>query len=704
MMRPVDLDSGWKAKIQVMVYLSTLAWAACPAVGDTWTSDNGNGTYSNPLFYEEFSDPSIIRVGQDFYLTGTTMHCMPGLPILHSKDLVNWRLMGYAFDRLDLGPAMRLEGGEIYGQGIWAPSFVYNKGTFYILANVNRYGTQVFRATDPKGPWKHNRITTGLHDLSVLFDDDGRIHVVYGADEIRITELNADLTDVKPGTDRVLIPRGKGMGEGSHFYKIKGKYMIVSAIPGAHTPMVCARSDKLDGPWEIQTISSNESLGIGLSYRLRGSTNNGPPFEIAPPNVNFRGGLMLHQGGIIDTPTGQWWGYSMMDHNAIGRLTCLSPVTWQDGWPYFGRPGNLQRSPKTWIKPDTGQTAAPTPLAQRSDDFSGDKLQVLWQWNHVPDDSKWSLTERPGFLRLHSLPAKDFWWARNTLTQRAVGPESTVTAQLDASAMKPGDVAGVALLNLPYVWIGVSRTDSGLEVQHFDQTTGQVSRKPVQADHLWLRTHCNFDVDKADFSFSTDGKDFTPMGGEFILVFQLKTFQGVRYCLFNYNTSGAPGGYADFDAFTVDEPRPRGLTQPIPVGRTITLTSLADNAVLAVKDGALQGVPGADAVASSAAARFLVVDRGQGRIALQVESKGFVSVAAPGRAGSVTLKSGQPGQSETFQWIDMQRGDIMLMSLATNRYLLAQPDAAGPVSADHPGPRPDRKDGSCLAWKAEPMR
>ena len=136
----------------------------------------------------------MIRVGPDYYLTGTTMHAMPGLPILHSRDLVNWRIIGYAFDRLDLGPAFRLEDGkEIYGQGIWAPSFRYHNGTYYIFANVNRFGLQVFRASDPRGPWKHNRIEQGLHDLSVLFDDDGKIYAVYGARTIRIVELNAGI-------------------------------------------------------------------------------------------------------------------------------------------------------------------------------------------------------------------------------------------------------------------------------------------------------------------------------------------------------------------------------------------------------------------------------------------------------------------------------------------------------------------------------
>jgi beta-xylosidase len=214
----------------------TLLCAALPAAaqttGRTWAADNGNGTYSNPLFYDEFSDPDIIRVGSDYYLTGTTMHTMPGLPVMHSKDLVNWTLLGYAFDRLDLGPDFRLEGGKsIYGGGIWAPSFRYNKGTFYIFANVNRFGLQVFRATDPRGPWKHNRIEQGLHDLSVLFDDDGKIYAVYGASNIHIVELNQDLTALLPGTDRVLIEPNQGMGEGSHIYRLNGKYYIISAIP-----------------------------------------------------------------------------------------------------------------------------------------------------------------------------------------------------------------------------------------------------------------------------------------------------------------------------------------------------------------------------------------------------------------------------------------------------------------------------------------
>jgi xylan 1,4-beta-xylosidase len=668
--------------------------AAAQASPRSWAADNGNGTYSNPLFYDEFSDPDMIRVGDDYYLTGTTMHTMPGLPILHSRDLVNWRWIAYAFDRLDLGPDFRLEDGkQIYGGGIWAPCFRYHDGTYYIFANVNRFGLQVFRAANPRGPWKHNRIEPGLHDLSVLFDDDGRIYAVYGASTIRIVELNQDLTAQVPGTDRVLIDRGQGMGEGSHFYKIKGKYYIVSAIPGAHVPMKCARADSLAGPWDVTTISAEEGLGIGQGYRPKGRQQD-PPFELNPPDSSARWSLDLHQGGIVETQSGEWWGFSMQDHNSVGRLTALSPVTWKDGWPYFGLPGNLGRTPSTWVKPNTGQVDPVAAPYDRNDDFSGPKLQPVWQWNHVPDDSKWSLTERPGYLRLHTLAATDFWWARNSLTQRAVGPESTATTELDGKALKAGDVAGLALLNSPYAWVGLRRGEGGFAIEHYSHLTGATVREPLTVPHVWLRVHCNFDTEHAQFSYSTDGQSFKPVGPEFITVFQLRTFQGVRYAVFAYNSAGAPGGQADFNGFTVNEPRPRGLTKPIPVSKAITLTDLGTGQALAVVDGTLQAVAG-----PASATPFRVVDRGRGRVALQAKDGKYVSVAGEGRTGEVTLKAVTAGEAETFQWVDLHRGETLFLSLATNRYVVA-PRTSGAVAADHPGPSPDRKDGSCFAWKA----
>jgi beta-xylosidase len=663
----------------------------------TWRADNGNGTFTNPLFYDEFSDPDLIRVGEDYYMTGTTMHSMPGLPLLHSRDLVNWKLLGYALDRLDLGPEFRLESGkEAYGQGIWAPSLRYHDGTFYIFSNVNRHRTQLFRAKNPAGPWTRTEMKRSFHDLSVLFDTDGKVYVIWGYQGINFAELDDELTDIVHGSERVIIPKDAGMGEGVHFYKINGKYFITSAWFAGRMRMPCARADKPEGPYEVnQAISIDEDFGLAEGYRLqRGAA---PPFNVIPPNTADRGRMSLHQGGVVDTPGGEWWGFSMMDYNSVGRLTCLSPVTWQDGWPYFGLPGNLKRTPRAWVKPKTGRASPPSAPYERSDDFSGPKLKNVWQWNHAPVDAKWSLTERPGFLRLHALSASDLWWARNTLTQRAIGPVSVTIAELDTGGMKTGDVVGLALFNFPYAWIGVRREADGAVIEQFDQTTGKTSRVPLKAARVWLRAHCDFLTEKARFSYSMDGKKFAPLGDEFTMIFQLKTFQGVRYSLFSYHTGAGKGGYADFDKLTVDELHPRGLMKPIPFGKKITLSVFSDGSALSVKDNELSTVPAVDPLASGVAAQFKVVDRGLGRVALQWGDK-FISVAAPGGKGQVTLRAGRPTDAETFQWAENVYGDLILLSLATHRHLRVDP-GSGVITADHPGPRPDRKDGSCFTWK-----
>src|SRR5262245_44309182 len=194
--------------------------ADSPTVARSWTADNSNGTYSNPLFYEEFEDPDVIRVDHDYYLAGTTMHMSPALIVLHSKDLVNWELASYCMDRLDFGPAFRLGGGNIYGQGIWAPCIRYHNRMFYIFSNVNDVGCQVFRSKSPNGPWTRNQLP-GMHDLSVLFDDDEKIYAIYGAGRPTIVELNKELTEIIADSKRQM--NAQGMGEGHHLYKIKGK-------------------------------------------------------------------------------------------------------------------------------------------------------------------------------------------------------------------------------------------------------------------------------------------------------------------------------------------------------------------------------------------------------------------------------------------------------------------------------------------------
>jgi hypothetical protein len=394
--------------------------------------------------------------------------------------------------------------------------------------------------------------------------------------------------------------------------------------------------------------------------------------------------MSMHQGGVVQTPSGEWWGFSMMDANSVGRLTALSPVTWKDGWPYFGLPGNLGRTPRVWVKPTTSSPSAPRAPYQRSDAFSGPRLANAWQWNHVPDDTKWSLSERAGFLRLHSLPAADFWTARNTLTQRVVGPRSTAITVLDAAGMRDNDVSGLALLDRPYAWIGVRRSANGLALQQYDQLTDSTAEAPMRGTRVWLRVDGDWLTEQSRFSYSPDGERWTPLGKPFTTAFQLKTFQGVRFALFHYNAGGAAGGIADFDRMDVHEPNPSGLMQPIPMGRTISL-SAAGRAMAFEIDGQ---------------DRFTVVDRTLGRIALR-SGTSYVSVSRTSDSTStVRLRDGVPGESETFQWMETMYGDIVLMSLATNRYLFL--DADGRVTASSRGPEPDPTDGTLLRWRPAP--
>jgi beta-xylosidase len=679
------LDARAIVALACCAMLGVAANLTAQAAPRTWTADNGNGTFSNPLFYDEFSDPDLIRVGDDFYLTGTTMHAMPGLPVLHSRDLVNWELMSYALDRLDLGPEFRLEDGrEIYGKGIWAPSFRYHRGTFHIFSNVNGQTTQHFTATDPRGPWTRTPMKRSLHDLSVLFDDDGAVWVVWGYQDMHLAQLASTLTDVVPGTERVLFAKDAGMGEGAPFYKIGGKYYITSAWYAGRMRLAAARADRLEGPWEVnREISADETFGLRQGYRLRGN-GTGPQIVVSPGNPTARGTMSMHQGGVVQTPAGEWWGFSMMDANSIGRLTALSPVTWRDGWPYFGLPGNLERTPRVWVKPRTAAPSAPHAPYLRSDAFSGPRLANVWQWNHVPNDSAWSLSERAGWLRLHSLPAADFWTARNTLTQRAVGPRSSATTVLDAARMRAGDVAGLALLNRPYAWIGVRRTAAGLALQQYDQTVDSTAEMPLGSARVWLRADCDFLTEQAHFSYSTDGTHWTALGRRFTMVFQLKTFQGVRFALFHYNAEGTLGGVADFDLVRVDEPNPRGLMRPIPVGRTIAIGAAGRDTPFIV-DGAR---------------RFTVVDRGLGRVSLRAGRR-FLSVTPLSDSTSApALRAEPPGDRETFQWMETMYGDLMLMSLATHRYLRLEPD--GRLSSDSRGAEPDPNDGTALRWRLAP--
>ena len=606
--------------IKSLILTVLFALSSCMSFAQTWTADNGNGTYTNPLFYDEFTDPDIIRVGDDFYLAGTTMHAMPGVVVMHSKDLVNWEFLGYCFKSLNLGDDFNLNNGkEAYGQGIWAPCIRYHNGMFYIFTNVNNHGMQVFMSKDPKGPWIHKPLSIEIYDLSILFDEDGKIYAVYKYNEVHLVELKPDFSGIVEGSDKIIIPAGNNMGEGHHMYKIKGKYYIISANYSPTGRMQCARADKPYGPYETTVISAEETFGfqrgwltdnVGLGAKVPAP---GFKFKLTPAADNYFGAVPMHQGGIVDLPNGDWWGFSMIDFMSVGRTTCLSPVTWQDGWPYFGLPGNLGRSPRTWLKPNVVAQTTPSAPYQRNDDFSGPALQAVWQWNHNPVATKWELNKKKGALRLHTLPANDFLWAKNTLTQRVIGPESYATAVLDASALKPGDYAGLAYLNMPYASLGVVKNSDGFVLRFYDQYKNRTIEEKLTSGKVSLRASGDYEKDIAQFSYSTDGTNFTNIGDSIRLLYQLKTFQGSRYALFAYNMQGKEGGYADFEDFKLVEPL-ADRSRNIPVGKIITLTNLGTDALVwANPHGMMHSASAGSKEAQGAGCQFRVHDRGKGQ-------------------------------------------------------------------------------------------
>ena len=699
-----------------MLHLSLLTSSA-----QSWTADNGNGTYTNPLFYDEFSDPDILRVGDDYYLAGTTMHAVPGLVILHSKDLVNWENISYCFDRFDFDDdAFSLKNHqEIYGQGVWAPAIRYANGQFYVFTNINGKGLQCYTSKDIHGPWEHHNMQGRIYDLSVLFDDDGKIYAIHGYGEVKCTELKPDMSGPIEETERTIIPEGNSVGEGHHIYKINGMYYLISTdyLPNGRT--LCSRSKSIWGPYETRVITADETYGYhaasltqvprGTKYRIG---EDGTKFSLGPLDKNATACSNAHQGGIVQAKDGKWWALFMQDFHSIGRTVCLMPMTWEDGWPMVGLKGNLGRAPRTWFKPDfsrkeeRGMRNEITPHApyDRSDDFdyspSSKTLKPIWQWNHNPDDKMWSL--KGGRLRLQSMPAEQLMWARNTLTQRVIGPKSIATVELYIKGMKDGDVAGLGNINVPCSWIGIVKDGNNLTLQCFEQLTNdttvlkpQTSILKPQTSRIWLRCIGDYDNDQAQYAYSTDGVTFQTLGRMMPLSYQLISFQGSRHALFAFNHKGLKGGYAEFDNFVVSEPC-ADRSQNIPYGKTVRIINLATGLpAIALPHGLLHDTHAGD---KSRLTQFEIIDRGRGIVSLKCADGRYVKVYGSGLPGDVRFTTNKE-EAELFLWQDYLDHEFMLMSMESHRYLGKSPTTGSPYSMDFTGADPARRNGAVFRWE-----
>ena len=480
-------------------------------------------------------------------------------------------------------------------------------------------------------------------------------------------------------------------------------YFILSADYSPLGLIQCARSKSIWGPYETCVISERESYGYAAGWSV-GNMGIGRPlpedgfnFQNNKPNGVNLGCATIHQGGIVQAPDGKWWGVSMLDFNAVGRTVCLSPVTWVDGWPYFGLEKNLGRSPRTWFKPND---AVKTPQApyERCDDFSGKTFKPVWQWNHNPNDKMWSLNkERKGWLRLHSMPAKQLLWAKNSLTQRAIGPVSYTSVKLDASRLKMGDEAGLGAMNTPYASLGVMKTEKGLSLRCYDQNTNKEVQKPIAKNKVvWLRLWGDYDKSLLQYSYSLDGKTWENIGEQMLSPYQLKTFQGVRVALYAFNKAGVNGGVADFDDFKVEEPM-ADRTANLPIGKTIRLFNLADgNLMNATAHGLMHSSSNIKEMSNGV--KFIIEDRGQGKIALKTADGRYVYIAGAGLSGDVRLTS-DASHAEEFVWQDMLYNRCMLLSLKTQRYIGKHPTDGSPYSADFQGADAGMKNGCVFSWE-----
>ena len=691
---------------KLILLLTLMSTALMQAQMISWTADNGNGTYTNPLFYDEFSDPDILRVGDDYYLAGTTMHSVPGLVILHSRDLVNWENVSYCFERFDFDDdAFSLRNHqEIYGQGIWAPCIRYANDQFYIFSNINGKGLQCYTSKDIHGPWKHHNMQGDIYDLGVLFDDDGKIYAIHKYGEVHCTELKPDMSGPVEGSDRVIIPEGNGIGEGHHMYKIKGMYYLISTDYSPNGRTLCSRSKSIWGPYETITITADETFGYHAApitvvprseqYRIG---SDGTPFGIPQTNVDATACTNIHQGGIVETQNGDWYALLMMDFHSIGRTVTLAPITWKDGWPMIGLEGNLGRAPRTWLKPNIpgATTIKPHAPYDRNDDFNGKSLNRVWQWNHNPDDRMWNL--KNGRLRLHSQPAEQLMWARNSLTQRVIGPQSVTTVELYAKGMKDGDVAGLGNINVPCSWIGLVKQGKLLTLRSFEQTTNDTIDIPLDAfsGKLWLRCIGDYDNDQMQYAYSLDGEHFQTLGRMMPLSYQLITFQGSRHALFAFNVKGQQGGYAEFDNFTVYEPK-ADRSQNIPLDKPVRIRNVATGRpMIALPHGLLDDT---DESNHSPQTRFRVIDRGQGQVILQCEDGRYVFVSGYGIPGDVRLTT-DASKAEVFMWQDYLDHQFMLMSMRNHRYIGKSPTTGSPYSMDFSGSDPARRNGAVLFWE-----
>ncbi len=495
-------------------------------------------TYRNPILWQDIADPEVIRVGDVFYYTGSNMHLSPGAPILRSYDLVNWEFAGHAIPSLDFGESYRLENGKrAYIGGDWASTLQFRESEqkFYFLACIRTGQTFVWKADQVEGPWERGpAVGNCYYDAGMLIDEDDTIYVAYGHGNISVAELNDDATGQVRAQQVFETPGNIGTLEGSRMYRV-GDYYYIWATRPANGQYVLRSTDPM-GPYEVREFLLN----------LQGPV---------------QGAGVPHQGGLVETQNGDWYYMAFVDAYPGARMPVLAPITWEDGWPVLvevdGRWGaeypypDVPRPPRL-MAPHTGV-----------DTFEDSVLSHAWEWNHEPDNERWS--SGAGLTLETASVTDDLYQARNTLTRRIIGPASSATIKMNVADMQDGDVAGLALFRHTAGYVGVKRSGgastlvmrNGLALEKGSWNTvstgNEVASQPLSGEEVWLRVSADITPGpnrQASFSYSLDGITFQPFGETHTMDNDWQFFIGYRFAVFNYATSSL-GGSVHVESFEI---------------------------------------------------------------------------------------------------------------------------------------------------------
>lgn len=491
-------------------------------------SDNG-AKYVNPIVRADFPDPDVIRVGDTYYMVSTTMHHFPGATILKSQDMVNWEYCAQPLlqlaetDRYNL-----LNDKNAYAAGMWACSMKYHEGKFYLLINGNDAGGWILSTTNPEGTWQKKKLSRIYYDPGMLFDN-GKVYVACGIGNIYMCELDEDFNFKQ---EKKVIADKSGL-EGCHLYKKDGYYYIYATYGGWPSGQAVFRSTDIFGPYEEKMLVEKTINGV--------------------PNT-------IHQGALIEDTAGKWWTIMQQDLGFLGRFPNLQPVKWTDGWPVVGNNGIPY---DTYTKPKAVGDNSVKRLPS-TDNFRSYPLGQQWEWNHNPDNSAWSLFERPGWLRLKTTNiVSRLTQARNMLTQRIFmnkDKATTGTVRLDVRRMQEGDRAGICVFQDPYAMIGVEVKDGKHQVFWRQDTlrvdnnfTPKETVRAIDVDSIiYLRASADYSTSQSKFYYSLDNKRWVALGSETRHGFNLTVFVGARFGLYYYSTKTS-GGAADFDWFTTED-------------------------------------------------------------------------------------------------------------------------------------------------------